>query len=973
MSKSHPYRCFCPSLFLVAVAVMLGVFMPRSVSAENFSSISSDTQKVFPTADPTPELEHWHVGAYYDLERFPSAKLLLNNKDIVAREVRTTLYRMDGTPFEAPPTWVGANSAIKVDLADWAALAGQGFTRGSLRIYHTGKDRVIGSQIFLEDNAKGISFEERLAELGKFNSKRMEGVWYMPRSQSDAFIVVSNTSDQIINVSARLSRDPKISGPLEQISLNPHQTRVFNIRNDFQNGSYFMSGKVVGIAITHTGGNSDLKVHGAVMDVPKGYSNVIQFSNPDTAKSSELHGVGFRLGQFNGEELEPIVVAKNVSAATASITGKINYTRTNGTTGSIQLGSANVKAGELRSFNLQQVINRARNEQIEIAGIEVTYNAPAGSFIVSAQSVGPGLDQVFRVPMYDPYAQVSSTGGYPFRIEGTSTTYAFVKNTTNVEKEYVTYMIWPNGGEYMIGLRTIAPGQTVQIDVKKLRDEQIQDERGNTIPLNISEGQIRWTIRHEEFREDQPLKKFELVGRSEQVDTANKTSSSYACQNCCEKRANGYISSGGITNAEVGDQIQFTAYEQGRDCNGAFYFYQISNNDVDWDSSDDNIATVSNTGLVTIVGVGDVEIDGDWWVDVSNSPVRCPLPGIRAEQESDYGKRIISEKNYTPLPNLLFECANCSTVPFQIDDQVDLEAKPKLRILRDGQDITNTSQNPNQQNVIVGQKINLSAQVTGGGTPSSRQWTIPGTRIADYIVTFTSETAPTSAVVTQVSNLTQTSVQYHWVDSSSEIRNVQYSVTVGGKTYSAMARFNVVKPTGTVTGQIFGTPSISSFNGDLGMWFGTSTVPGISFTRSMTVPTGFAGDFQWVQIWNKFRRVKQNNRWYRSQGSGLDTVYPYESGATANDSPGIIFDPAYQAASVDETFDMYLMFKPADASAVWVPLKKVSWGWSAQAVNTLSVWSLDGTPTKFANPSSDVTTHPLWSVNATQIDYSLEP
>jgi hypothetical protein len=55
-------------------------------------------------------------------------------------------------------------------------LGGTGFRRGSIKIFHTGKDRVIGSQVYLENNANGLSFEERLAELGKFNSLRLEGI-----------------------------------------------------------------------------------------------------------------------------------------------------------------------------------------------------------------------------------------------------------------------------------------------------------------------------------------------------------------------------------------------------------------------------------------------------------------------------------------------------------------------------------------------------------------------------------------------------------------------------------------------------------------------------------------------------------------------------------------------------------------------------------------------------------------------------
>ncbi|MGB7068429.1 MAG: hypothetical protein WBD22_02960 [Pyrinomonadaceae bacterium] len=76
------------------------------------------------------------------------------------------------------------------------------------------------------------------------------------------------------------------------------------------------------------------------------------------------------------------------------------------------------------------------------------------------------------MPTSDPFAQVSSTGGYPRRIDATSSTYTYIKNTTAEEQEYVSYLTW-EGAEYMIGLRKIAPWQTVQSGgkaVEKIRD-----------------------------------------------------------------------------------------------------------------------------------------------------------------------------------------------------------------------------------------------------------------------------------------------------------------------------------------------------------------------------------------------------------------------------------------------------------------------------------------------------------------------
>ncbi len=366
-----------------------------------------------PSPSPTPELTHNVVAAYYDVQNFPTAKLLLNNKDIVPREIRPTLYNSDGAPFEQPPVIVEPNSHRLIDLNEWANLGGANFLQGSIKLFHTGKDLVIGSQVYLGDDANGLSFEERLAELGKFDSHRLEGIWYMPRNQTDVTIILSNTSAELLSVSTRLSKNPSQAGETQTFDLMPHQTRVLDLKSDFNNGVDFALGKVVGLSLEHTGGKSALKAHGWVKDVPKGYSNIIQFSNPNSAKSSELHGTGLHLGNLGGESLTPVIAVKNVGTVNTNITARVPYTRTDGTTGAVVLATVNFKPGEMRPLNVAEVIQRAQQEQIEIAGIEVVYDAAPGSIIVSAQSIGESLDQVFRVPMSDPLNQPSSTGGIP--------------------------------------------------------------------------------------------------------------------------------------------------------------------------------------------------------------------------------------------------------------------------------------------------------------------------------------------------------------------------------------------------------------------------------------------------------------------------------------------------------------------------------------------------------------------------------
>ncbi|MGH9907872.1 MAG: hypothetical protein ACRD8U_20070 [Pyrinomonadaceae bacterium] len=137
---------------------------------------------------------------------------------------------------------------------------------------------------------------------------------------------------------------------------------------------------------------------------------------------------------------------------------------------------------------------RSQQEQIQIAGLEVEYDTAPGSVIVNAHSVSTRGNQVFRVPLWDPLGQRSPTGGYPWRIEETSTTRTYIKNITDREQYYVAYLRWPNGEGYMIGMKPVAPHQTVEIDVKSLRDEQVPDVAGRMIPLDVASGQLMWSL-----------------------------------------------------------------------------------------------------------------------------------------------------------------------------------------------------------------------------------------------------------------------------------------------------------------------------------------------------------------------------------------------------------------------------------------------------------------------------------------------
>jgi hypothetical protein len=163
------------------------------------------------------------------------------------------------------------------------------------------------------------------------------------------------------------------------------------------------------------------------------------------------------------------------------------------------------------------------------------------------------------------------------------------------------------GGDYVFPLTTVAPHQTTVIDVRKLRDTQVPDVNGQTIPAGETRGQVQWSLTGGVDRV--------VIGRSEQVDLVRGISSNYACQNCCPNNFyDGWLTPAQSSGFE-GDQLQFIAMQQDMNCYGQVYpAYQAGI--PTFTSSDLSICNPDwNTGTTTGVGPGETSIFASWTAD----------------------------------------------------------------------------------------------------------------------------------------------------------------------------------------------------------------------------------------------------------------------------------------------------------------------------------------------------------------------
>jgi hypothetical protein len=293
----------------------------------------------------------------------------------------------------------------------------------------------------------------------------------------------------------------------------------------------------------------------------------------------------------------------------------------------------------------------------------------------------------------------------------------------------------------------------------------------------------------------------------------------------------------------------------------------------------------------------------------------------------------------------------------------DLKAV-QLKVKRGGNDITDQT-----QDVEAGQRINLAVEVLPSGTTyTNLQWTIPGTRVANYVVTFVSETQPTSATVTELTNLKITPIVFYWVDGG-DGRRVEYTVTMGGKQFRAGATFNVKRATSTFTATSMAEVTVDfGCDNQLLLRYGCSPPNvGVKFTTNVTAPAGFqAGEDQIIQIVDSTRRtrVKLNGTTRVLQGMGvLDTTFPY---GQFFDSPSQDFELDDVRVTANDSFTTWVIYKPASEGAIWVPLKKLSWSWSGDALTGGILNSGSHSPNQ---TGADTTVFPQWTKNVRSLTF----
>ena len=146
--------------------------------------------------------------------------------------------------------------------------------------------------------------------------------------------------------------------------------------------------------------------------------------------------------------------------------------------------------------------------------------------------------------------------------------------------------------------------------------------------------------------------------------------------------------------------------------------------------------------------------------------------------------------------------------------------------------------------------------------------------------------------------------------------------------------------------------------------------PGLAFSRTFSMPSGFSsGMTQWVQVFDHYEGGGQliDTSNYDFNHSGLDDIYPYDTHNNTDDSPAFqLRSDVYLSQFANYTANMWLMFKPGGlpGTAIWVPLKWVTWSWAAAASFNGSQWVMTSHTDPSGLTDEDTDECPEWTRRA---------
>jgi hypothetical protein len=578
-------------LYLTMLAILIGLgsnafflglkVKGQSETKDNLSSTLDSNQKSCSGCAAKGE-----QGIYIPLMNLPEtegSQIVFNSRSPHAMDVTPVFYTADGTVIAGDPVSINALEIRYVDLK--TLIPAEYRTRqdwGGLSLKYYGGNREMWAQFrFLGVNG-GNNVDEFFIVENEQRSDVQAATWWTPPGSTSVIVLGNVTGD---STSALVQFG---SGQTQTVSLAPHATMVIRKPQASQKGETSES-----VTITITGPAGSIIPTGLIEAANHNSNSVIRFYDTKSAKQANLYGNGLEL-----KNAIPRMVLNNTSSNPIVATPKFIPT-TGITANPILLPPVNLEPNETLEVNLAPLMDAVKKRKdLDVVSVEVNNNGDSGSLIGALYTMEKGSDFSYDIPLRDSGPVRTMTGSYPWKVDDDYSTVVYITNITDLPQEFVGQVNF-EGGTFGMKPRRLAPGETAEIDLRKLRDEQKTDDLKRQIPKNIENGQFRWATHGKTGG------KLALIGRAVMKSKSNRIMTSYSCNDPCPPSYSGFLSPP-LLRLSIGESGLMTAweeghYDQGYDYPSSFGPYQVGGS---WsvDSIDSSSMIVDGTGA-TFTGI----------------------------------------------------------------------------------------------------------------------------------------------------------------------------------------------------------------------------------------------------------------------------------------------------------------------------------------------------------------------------------
>jgi hypothetical protein len=225
---------------------------------------------------------------------------------------------------------------------------------------------------------------------------------------------------------------------------------------------------------------------------------------------------------------------------------------------------------------------------LPFCSIRIQYSGPPGSAIGEVSSIELKGDLVIDSRLANECDGWAGAGGHPWHLDEETESVMFLTNMGD-RPARIGFDVVAGGAHYYLTKLKLQPHETQAIDLRKLRDRQKADFKGNTIPTGATDGSVIWSR----------LDNVPVRGRLVVLQRHKGISSNYDC-GVCDCPADYFLLEVNPSTMAllVSETLRSEAEAVYREhCNGYEWWYYV---DAAYSPAvDPSIATVTSDGHVT--------------------------------------------------------------------------------------------------------------------------------------------------------------------------------------------------------------------------------------------------------------------------------------------------------------------------------------------------------------------------------------